>query len=538
MTTDRQEGTMNALLGKITHINQPEGTAAGNGAGPLEVKFKPACVLPRRNAVPEWLKDQSLTLRRAVPDPRELGEPGDSLVLTPVESAHWLYPLSVTPAVAYGRLPETLQLRLAWWKDEKLPEFTVRANGRTRSGQFTKEGDVGVATVETAPFFGIDPALPVAFEITCDKMKVACTVLPENEPCARKLLSPEGEQYRLENAWYGIDITGRSRAGALTSFQEKGRGVDHFRAPENLIHHEGEHAGHLDRLRMGWDWGKTDGTAMTCSGARRDAVSMHLSLEGVVDEGEGLRTRVDYSLYDALPLLLWERTFQFSKGKGGEKKDDKDEKPKELIDDLKSVKLGFRAAYQPDRNGATRSRLLCADGKRLAAIRPALTGEHIYFGHWRIVDGWAMAEHPGRQEYSLYLFDRQSPPNLATALGAHTITLEPEWPQLPVRPDEVTGFSVALTAGEIAGASVEGAWVACRSALPDGGVRAALVGRLRDEVAPANATFTLGDESSTVTLQGLLLPGIGMARFATVDFPEGRLDQPFAADLDRVARRR
>ena len=116
--------------------------------------------MPRRTKVPEWLKDQTLTLRREVRDLREAGGPGDSLVLTPVESEQWLYPLTVTPDVAYGKLPGTLQLRLRWWKDEKLPEWTVKANGRSLSGQFTKEGEAGVATVETKTFFDFDPVCP------------------------------------------------------------------------------------------------------------------------------------------------------------------------------------------------------------------------------------------------------------------------------------------------------------------------------------------------------------------------------------------
>ena len=77
---------MDALLGKITQLApSAEAPSAAPGAHALEIKFKPACLMPRRTKVPEWLKDQTLTLRREVPDPREVGAPGDSLVLTPVE---------------------------------------------------------------------------------------------------------------------------------------------------------------------------------------------------------------------------------------------------------------------------------------------------------------------------------------------------------------------------------------------------------------------------------------------------------------------
>ncbi len=96
---------MDALLGKITDITEG---AAGDS---LEIRFKEAGVLPRRTRAPEWLKDQVLTVRRHAPDPREVGNPGDSVVLTPAESARWLCPLAVSPGVAYGELPPTLHLR-------------------------------------------------------------------------------------------------------------------------------------------------------------------------------------------------------------------------------------------------------------------------------------------------------------------------------------------------------------------------------------------------------------------------------------------
>jgi hypothetical protein len=289
---------------------------------------------------------------------------------------------------------------------------------------------------------------------------------------------------------------------------------------------------------MGWDWGKLKETSMACAGIRRDGLTTRLTLDGVVDEGQGLRTSVTFMLYDALPLLVWERTFQFHKGKEPDKKDDKDEKPKELIDDMKTIQLGFRAAWQPERKGHSGSRILCADGDRLAITRPVQMDEQVRNRHWRMLDGWTLVEHPERGEYSLYLFDRHRPPNLFTWLGEHALTLEPQWPHMPVRPNEVVGFTLALTAGEIAGATTEGAWVASRAALPGGGVRGALVARLRDAVAGASATFSLGGQTVTAPLQSILLPGIGEARFATADFPEGRLDQPFAVDVDRIARRR
>jgi len=333
---------MQALLGKITGVNRKstgEGTTvAGNGHTPplmgdpasLEIKFKAACVLPQRDGVPEWLKDQVLTLERQVVDVREIGNAGDSIVLTPAESDQWLAPLTVTPDIASGEVPRSLDVRLLWWKDEKLPEYTVRANGRTFSGQFTKEGNLGSARVDTATFFTSPPRLPVTFEVTCEKLKAECAVLPGGEPFARKLLHAGSQKYRIQNAWFSAGITGRSHAGGIESLREQGRGVDHFGGPGNAISYPCEYAGHSDRVGTGgWGWHeKTRETGTTCAGARREGGAVRLELEALIDEGQNLRTTALYTLYDHLPLLLLERSFQFHKGKGPDKDKEKDEKPK------------------------------------------------------------------------------------------------------------------------------------------------------------------------------------------------------------------
>jgi hypothetical protein len=531
---------MQALLGKITNITRPHEAAAEPSGAPFEIKFKAACTLPQRNSIPEWLKDQTLTLQRAARDPREVGEPGDSIVLTPDESGRWLTPLTITPNVAYGELPPTLQLHLRWWKEEKLPEFTVRANGRVQPGQFVKEGEGGAATVDTAPFFSFAPTLPVTFEVTCDKLKAACTVLPKNEPFVRKLLQPGGEEYRIENAWYAIDITGRSHGGGIESLRERGRGVDHFQAPENLIYQPCEYAGHSDRFSAsGWGWSdQMLEAAMSCSGARHEGDAARLALDGVVDEGQNLRTSVVYTLYDSLPLLLLERAFQFYKGKGPDKDKEKDEKPKEPIDEMKPVRLGFRAAWRAERDGGSGSRILCTDGERLVVTRPAQAGEMYHNNHWRMPAGWAVVEHPGRHECMMYLFDRHTPPHLETWLGAHTLTLEPYWQHTPVRPEESVSAALALTAGEICGATEEGAWVACRAERPDGGVRCAAIARFREAGPSALASFALAGERLEARLETALIPGVGPVSYAVIDFPGGRMDHAFDAAVGRVPRRK
>jgi hypothetical protein len=277
---------------------------------------------------------------------------------------------------------------------------------------------------------------------------------------------------------------------------------------------------------------------MTSSGARHGCGSTRLSLEGVVDEGQNLRTSVVYTLYEALPLLLIERAFQFHKGKGPDKEKEKDEKPKEPIDDMKPVRLGFRAAWRRERDGDSSSRLLCTDGERLVTIRPGEVGEFVYNSHWRMPDGWALAEHPGRREYTMYLFDRQTPPYLEAWMGAHTLTLEPRWPHTPVRPKQSVGYAVALTAGELCGASEEGAWVACRAVRPDGGVRCALIARFREAGMPPGASFTLAGQRLEARLDTALIPGVGPVSYAVADFPGGRLDHPFDAAAGRVPRRK
>jgi hypothetical protein len=536
-----EERTMHALLGKITEIAPtPASVGLGNGAPRWTIRFKAACVMPERARVPEWLKEPILTIEREVADPRELGHPGDSILLTPAESARWLRPLAVTPTVAYGRPPRTLQLHLRWWKDEKLPEFRIRANGRWQAGQFTRDGDGGLATVDTAAFFEYEPRLPVAFEVTCDKINVACTVLPENEPYTRKLLLPQGERHRLESGWYRVDVNALSHGAGIEALVETGRGVDHFRSPENRIQQPFHNAGHVDRFTTGWDWSdKMQEVAMTCAGARREGAATRLSLDGVVDEGQNLRTSAVYTLYDGLPLLLVERSFQFHKGKGkeGDGKE-KEEKPKEPIDDMKPIRLGFRAAWMAERDGATGSRLLCLDGERLAVTRCAQVGDHVDYESWRMVDGWALAEHPRRREYTMYLFDRQAPPHLGSWMGAQTLTLEPFWPFMPARPDESLGYSLALTTGEIGGAGVEGAWVACRAPLAGGGVRCAVIARLRDALAGTTAALTLGDETREAPLQQVLIPCVGSVSYAIVEFPHGRPDHLFDGTVARIPSRR
>lgn len=535
---------MHALLGKITHVDPIENGSAGLPR--WRVRFKAACVLPHRTPVPEWLKDQTLTLERAAADPREVGGSGDSIVLSPAESALWLAPLVVTPTIAYGAPPEMLRIELGWWQEEKLPEFTVRAGGRQLVGQFAKEEDRGVAYVEPRALFAAGPRLPVTIEVTCDRMKAACVVLPENEPCAVRLLLPEGETYRVESPWYAVDVSGRSHCGGIASLREQGRSVNHFRLPKDRIQEEFDNGGVRDRLRMnsfwGWFWDWSDSmkeAALTCVGVQAAGETTRLALEGIVDEGQNLRTTLGVTLFHRLPLLYLEREYRFGKGK--EKEGDgkgKSEKPKEPIDEMRSVCMGFRAAAPVERDDDTGSRILCVDQDQLVVTRCARVPEWVDYYGWRMSDGWVLVEHPRRGETILYLSDPRRRPHLATWYGPEAMTMEPSWPMVPVRPEETVGYALAIVAGERCGADIAGAWVACRAPLSGGGVRSAVVGRLRDGATDAVATILLGEERRQTPIAQTLLPGVGEVSYAVAEFPRGRMELPLDVTFAGIAARR
>jgi hypothetical protein len=528
---------MQALLGRITHIEPKESRGAGMT---LSVRFKPACVLPRRAAAPEWLKDQTLTVERTVVDPREVGRPGDSLVLSPAESAPWLQPLVATPAVAHGALPATLKIELRWWKEEKLPELTVRANGREETGQFSREGVTGVAYVETAGFFDAPPRLPVTFEIACDKLATRVAVLPAGEPSAVRVTTPEGEAHRLENLWYAVEVSARSHGGAIASLREQGRGVDYFRAPEDEIHEEYLHGGFYERVMIDTDWGwseKLTEAAMTCQAARREADGLRLNLDGVVDDGMNLRTSVSYTLFDRAPILLITREYCFQKGKEKEEGKEKEGRKGEPIDGMRSVAWSIRSATHVERQGNGGSRVFTLDGDRLEVFRSPRVGDFTGCWDWRIRSGWIACQHPERKEALLYLFDLSSRPELCIWWGPHGMTVEPSWPHLPARPQEGVGYSLGLVAGELCGADAAGAWVACRAPLPGGGTRLSVVGRLRAPDA-AGAVIALGGERREAPVQRLLLPGVGEIAWVTADFPGGRMDDSLDVTIAGIAGRR
>ena len=146
-----------------------------------------------------------------------MGGVGDSIVLTPRESAKWLFPLAVQPDVAYGRLPTSLKLTLRWWKNKKPGEFTVCANGRRKTGKLVKRDKVFSASVPTRDFFDRDPSLPAEFTVTFDKLTVGCTVLPAETACHCKLRTVYGDRHRIENTWYAIDVCAGEAGGGISA---------------------------------------------------------------------------------------------------------------------------------------------------------------------------------------------------------------------------------------------------------------------------------------------------------------------------------
>jgi len=532
-----QEFNMTALSGKITAVRAISGEQQAKQR--VEISFKAACRLPARTQAPEWLKDQVLKIEREVTDLREVGDPGDYLPLSVEESSRWLYPLQVAPAVCYGAMPENLAISLRWWKDEKGPEYQILANGRRITGTFDKTGNVFTANLPTASFFSSAPALPVEFTVTCDKMKAVCTVLPAGTPYARRLLLPAGEVYRVENSWYRLDILAGKEGGGIAAWHERGREIDHFQRPEHLIERPLEMAGHLDRFYQGWRPSEKMTTlAMSCTGIRREQDAARLFLEGVLDEGQILRTTVTCLVPDDLPLVVWQREFHFHTGKKPPEPDkQKEELPKEPIDEMMLMGMGFRGAWLTERNGASGSRMFSAYRDQLVTLRSAEVNRMLRCNGWRMSSGWAMVEHPERHDYTLYLFDRHRPPFLYSWAGAQTITLEPAWLPAPARAGDSCGFTLAISAGEVGGVSPNGGWVACRAALPDGGVRCGIIARLHDAVEPT-ARVTLGDMERAVPLTLTRVLGVGMVASAVVDFPAGMLSLPLSAVVGDIPARR
>jgi hypothetical protein len=525
---------MNALLGRITRVRKRQGGKATRGQHRLVVSFKPVCVMPSRAAVPPWLRDQDLTVSRTVADPRELGGVGDSLVLTPGESARWLFPLRVEPEEAYAKVPEKVRLTLRWWKDRRPGDCTVCANGRRRTAKFARRGEVFTASFVPRDFFDGEPSLPASFEVSFGELKVGCAVLPAERSCYCRLRTARGDRHRIESRWYTVDVCADRWGGGISMLREKGRRADHFTSDDDLVHDVFDHGGHIDRVEIGWK-NKMRDVAMTCASARREGEATRLRLEGALDDAKGIRTSAAYTVFDNLPLVALQRDVLVHRG--SEQKEDKKkdkQKPKEPIDELIRVSLGFRAAFPAESEGHSGSRVLSVDEDRFAVVRTAQPLDW-FWPRWRLKDGWVLVEHPRRRQCMLYLFATQEAPTLRTWTARRVVALEPRWAPTPVRPQSGTGFALALSAGELCGADVAGAWVACRRPAGEG-VQCALVGHFRRR--PGDARFVVGGAAAEAAIERLLLPGIGTVYVASAHMAKGRMADAFDASAGNIPARR
>ncbi|MHB0935287.1 MAG: hypothetical protein ACYDCO_07250 [Armatimonadota bacterium] len=513
---------MEAILGKITGV-------AERGGGRFAVSFVPACLLPERAAVPAWLGGAALTIEREVDDPREIGGPGDSIVLTPAESLRWLNPLIITPEVSYGRVPEKLTIRLAWWPVTPPPEYSVRIGRQQLTGTFEQRGDRYVAEIDTNRFTISRLTLPTAITVNFSGLAIHSAVLPADEPFVTRLYLPGREIVRLENCWYRLDIIRRA-GGAILAWRERGREIDHFARPNDRIGSPLEVAGHTDWFRTHWTTSELLMKAVLSSvkGWREEGAS-RLLLAGRVDKS--LSTRVECALYDDLPLLAWQRSFELRQVP--RRKDDRLQEP---VDAVLPFGLGTRGAWAAERQGDTGSRVLCAYGDHLVSLRDVLIDRREGSCGWRVEYGWALAEHPGRRACTLYLFPPLPAPVMNIGTGTGHMTMEPEWPMHPARAGDVFELPLALVAGECCGAEPAGAWVGCRCAVP-GGVRCAVIARLREE-EEEKALVRLGNEQREVPLQTLRLPGVGAVAWAVADFPGGSMDDPLEITAAGIPQRR
>jgi hypothetical protein len=513
---------MQGLLGKIVSV-QDDGEAGPDGRR-YKVAFKPVAILLSRAKPPDWIKDQTLTVVRTTPDPREIGRAGDSLVLGGDEAGTWLRPLAVSPDVANGALPAALDIRLGWWKDDSPPEYRATANGITLSGKFDGDAASGFHTAVDTSAFGPAVRLPLTVDIECDALRASCVVMPAS-PAAVRRQTPLGQRYYAANDWYALDLVLGMRAGCIAGLVERGRGLDHFLpASHNIAYHADAH-GQFDRYRTSWMWNDgVHGVAVQSSGHRREGSAVRVSLDALADEGMGLRTTGNYTLFDDLPLLVTQR--EYFRGKP---KDDKaPDVPREPIDTLLAFAMGFRSGTAAERNGDRGSRVMASTADRLVTHRS--TGQNEGAGNQlRLDDGWVMIEHPGRRSYLLYLTDTDTPASFAIWTGINEIAVEPHWPHTILAQEQSAGFATGLAAGETGAASEAGAWIGVRGqATADGRERCAVIARLRDP-GPATAAITLGAQTQEVALETLHAPGIGPVRYAVATFDRAPNDARLTA---------
>lgn len=518
---------MQGLIGKITSLK--EINVSDNNVT-FTVKFSPVSTLPNRKPVPDWLKGQTLEVERTVQDRREIGGVGDSIVLNALESAKWLHPLVVSTELAVGVVPNNLELNLRWWKEDKAPSYRVKANNVILNGEFEPSGNGQFnATVSTDGFSKI---LPLTISVECESINVTSNILPDGKLGGWPVESSYKKTYEIDSVWYRASVITNSHMGGIVSLKEKARDINHFQAPEGITQPVLENGGHYDRYRTSaWDWnGKSYDAGLTSKSVRCLQDTVRFSSETVVDEGENLYSSCSCIFYNDFPLMAYERNFQRRSPK--DKKSDNGI-PEEAIDSIVSIGMGCRSATLIERNGGINSSraVFTHDGK-LLKVRSSMPYEYMQLGGSKgiltIEDGWTLIEHPNRKSYLLYLFDRSLPPIFGLWNGLHEMSFEPMWLNTLLKQDSSCGLSFGLAAGETAGVSERGAWVACRRPTASGAIETGIVARLRDN-KDNKVTVTSGSCVKEAELASVIVPGIGWISYTTVLLDNG--DKPFTVNL-------
>jgi hypothetical protein len=402
------------------------------------------------------------------------------------------------------------------------------------AGKWTRRGKAFSASVPTGGFFDARPEPPVRFDVRFEGIRRSTVVLPSGRPTCERVCRCGWEVLRLDGEWLSLEAV-EDWGGAIIGLTEKGRGRDHFSRGPDLIQDVVEAAGHTDRVNVGWDDKSRGGKAGFAGWHRRpDAVA--LSLEGPLDEGLGLRTRVTYQLMDDFPLVLLDRSYVLRKPEKKDKDEGEEKPPATAIDDVNAVQVWFRAAWRPDDAPPEGSRIVWRAADRLETVRAVQALEH--FRDWTrtIADGWVVVEHPVRGECLMYLFPVRPAPHLASCRGPGVGTLAPGWAGGPIGARGGTGYTLALCPGEIYGAGAGGAWVASRRPTARG-VECACIARVRPG-ARGGVTFELGRAKREVAPRLLTVPGLGEVLTARAEFRRSSMDRPFTARLGRIAQGR
>jgi len=489
---------MQGLIGKIIAgkiINADNNTQ--------EIRFKPAAVLPLRASVPEWLKDKTLTAVRSVQDARELGEPGDSIVFSPVEAERWLRPLTVTPSIIDGDPPDNLQITLAWWHEDTPPQLMAVAAGRRIPVELSRNGDRFTGTVPIAALRGA-AGYPEQISIEGAGLKTLCAFVPSTSLSAQAIELPYCRGYRLKTPWLSLDVATDHHVGCIAGLTETGREINHFAVPHDITQIPFELGGQFERVKFDWNWDDTPrGQKAVTTGTRQEGGAIRLDLQGIADPGREMRTSAVYVAYKAIPLVTVQREYSIHP-----KADEKDDgKLKEPIDQLSSPSLGFRSATIAERNGMESSRVLLHTGSELVSVRgPA--GEMQGSRSWVLREGWAMVEHSSRRSYILHLFDTDRPPTLKVWNAAREISVEPQWHAQPVAPGDSFGITTGIVAGQWGGASAAGAWVAVRRQ-EAGGIRWAVIARFSASAINRTVKIVAGQTELSGAFEPFHVSGIG-----------------------------